>query len=138
MERNAGKRVLILDYDHGVADSLAMVFAREGYEVRQMYAAETALLVLEGWKPDLAILEIILADMNGLDCAIHLKAACPDCSIVLCSGQCAEELKDAGRARGYAFFDKPVHPLVLLGEAERLLGSSSKAKQFESATSSAE
>jgi DNA-binding NtrC family response regulator len=125
MVRNAGKRVLIVDSDRAVADSLAMIFLGEGYEVRQVYTSEAALPLVQRWNPDLAIVEIILADMNGLDCAIRIQATCPKCGIVLFSGQCADYLKDAARERGYAFFDKPVHPLRLLGEAERLLNSSS-------------
>jgi DNA-binding response OmpR family regulator len=42
-ETQARKRVLVVDFDKGVAKTLALVFEAEGYEVRTEHTAAAAL-----------------------------------------------------------------------------------------------
>ena len=65
------KRVLIVDYHPGAADSLAQVFLQRGCEARVFHAGEPALKFAEEWPPEIAVLELILADKNGLEAAMY-------------------------------------------------------------------
>jgi DNA-binding NtrC family response regulator len=111
------RRVLIVDDEPMISDSLAMIFTRAGYEARAAYSAEHALALIELWPPDLAILDVYLPGMNGIDLAIHLKAHLPGCKLVLFSGQSAtSDLLEQARRDGHLLevMAKPVHPDELL------------------------
>jgi DNA-binding NtrC family response regulator len=119
-----GSRVLIVDDEVSIADSLALIFASRRYEVRVAYSAESAIEVISMWQPDLAILDVILPGMNGIDLAIATRTNYPSCRIILFSGNANTSLllEEASR-KGY-FFDvlaKPVHPDLMLEAASSLL-----------------
>lgn len=120
----AKKRVLIVDDEHVIADTLAIIFSRAGYESRAAYSAESALELISSWPPDLAVVDFVLPAMNGIDFAILLKATSPDCAIQLLTGRLDTiSLRQAVLQRGYAFevLEKPVHPNKILALASALL-----------------
>jgi DNA-binding NtrC family response regulator len=117
-------KVLIVDDEPVIADTLLMIFGHEGYEARQAYSAEKALEYVKEWTPQLAVIDVVLPRMNGIDLAVLLGAVCPGCKIMLFSGQStAGDLLVAARAQGHAFeiMAKPVHPTTLLAIAARLV-----------------
>jgi CheY-like chemotaxis protein len=68
-------------------------------------------------KPDMLISDVIMADLNGIDAAIRIRALLPQIKILLFSGQAATaDLLEKARDRGYEFeiLAKPVHPQDLL------------------------
>jgi DNA-binding NtrC family response regulator len=117
------KRVLIVDDEHVIADTLVTIFSGAGYESRAAYSAESALELITSWPPHFAIVDVILPGMNGIDFAILLKAMIPDCTVQLFSGQFdTTKLVEAAQQRGHAFevFAKPVHPTEFLALASTL------------------
>jgi CheY-like chemotaxis protein len=116
------RRVLIVDDEVSIATTLGVIFTRAGYQTRAVHSAEEALRLLEeqGWVPDVAVLDVCLPGMHGIDLAILLRAKCPACNITLFSGQPATEalLNDAEQ-EGHFFeiLAKPVHPEELLTRA---------------------
>lgn len=58
-------RVLIVDDCCDVADSLALVFALRGYDVRKAYSGETGLVIAQEYLPHVVILDLLLPDMDG-------------------------------------------------------------------------
>jgi CheY-like chemotaxis protein len=114
-------RILIVDDEHVVADTLVMVFAKSGYEARAAYSAEEALALIPIWMPLLAIIDVYLPGMNGIDLAIRLKAEYPECRISLFSGD--PDTGDLLAASGQPFevTAKPVSPSEMLALASRLL-----------------
>jgi DNA-binding NtrC family response regulator len=121
-------RVLVVDDEDVIAKTLAIIFSNEGYETRAVQSAEAALAMLktEEWVPQLAIIDVYLPGMNGIDLAIKLKTQYPELRMSLFSGQetTALLLEQAGQ-QGHFFeiIAKPVHPAILLGTASRLLGN---------------
>src|SRR4051812_7720114 len=81
------RKILIIDDEPTIADTLAVIFSSSGYEARAVYSAEEALEKLEEWRPDLAIIDVVLPGMNGIEFAIFLKASYPRCQFLLFSGQ---------------------------------------------------
>ena len=117
------KRVLVVDDEHLIADTLARIFSDAGYESRAVYSAEGALGLIPSWPPHFALVDVILPAMNGIDLAILLKAISPDCTVQLFSGQLdTSHLLEAARQAGHAFevLAKPVHPSKLLALASAL------------------
>lgn len=120
-------RVLVVDDEHVVADTLAKIFSQEGYETNAAYSAEEAMALVLDWRPHLAIIDVFLPGMSGIDLAIQFKAEYPDCKLTLFSGQGAtSDLLETARQSGHSFdvLAKPLHPTELLSVASCLLFSS--------------
>jgi CheY-like chemotaxis protein len=110
-------RVLVVDDERVIADTLAMILNQSGFEARPVYSGEKALELASEWKPDMLISDVIMADLNGIEVAIRTRALLPKIKILLFSGQAATaDLLEKARARGYEFeiLAKPVHPQDLL------------------------
>ena len=117
-------RILIVDDEPAIAGTLAWIFAAKGYEARSALSAEEALEIIEGWVPEIALLDVCLPGMSGVDLAIRMKAQCPQCSLLLISGQpeSGDVLRDAGeRGAGLELLAKPMPPAALLERAGELL-----------------
>jgi DNA-binding NtrC family response regulator len=111
------KRVLIVDDERNITDSLAKIFISAGYESRGVYSAEEARAVIKTWPPNLAIVDVRLPHMNGIDLAVLLKAEYPNCRLILFSGHMETgDLLESAVKGGHAFdiLAKPVHPTELL------------------------
>ena len=125
MQDIAGRRkILIVDDEHTIADTLALIFTSNGYESRTSYSAEQALEMLEEWKPDLAIIDVVLPGMNGIEFAIFLKASYPGCHFLLFSGQPGTSgLLEEARKNGHLFdiLAKPLHPTFMLATVSDML-----------------
>lgn len=118
------RRILIVDDEVAIADTLALIFRTQHYDVRVAYSAECAIEVIAECRPDLAIIDVMLPEMNGIDLAIVTKANYPGCHVLLFSGHAntAMLLEEAGK-KGHQFevLPKPVHPNLMLERAYELL-----------------
>lgn len=123
LEHRAFKRattsrgILIVDDEPAIAESLSAVFTHSGYNVRTALSAEEAIETLAAWEPDLAILDVMLPRMNGLELAVVLRDNHPRCRLVLFSGHADTPALAAEAAKKGNFFEilsKPVHPLFML------------------------
>ena len=118
MPENAQKpKVLVVDDERVIADTLAMILNQSGFDTRAVYSGERALELAITFAPDMLISDVIMADLNGIDAAIQIRALLPRIKILLFSGQAATaDLLEKARARGYEFeiLAKPVHPQDLL------------------------
>jgi len=61
------QRILIVEDEGPIAESIAHTLRREGFETRIACDGETALRLAEGLKPDLVVLDLMLPGMGGLD-----------------------------------------------------------------------
>ena len=118
MPENAQKpKVLVVDDERVIADTLSMILNQSGFDAREVYSGERALELATTFAPDMLISDVIMADLNGIDAAIQIRALLPRIKILLFSGQAATaDLLEKARARGYEFeiMAKPVHPQDLL------------------------
>ena len=117
------RRVLIVDDESVIADSLAIIFSNEGYEARAVYSAEQALQLFAEWVAHLAIIDVRLPGMNGIDLAVRLQEQHPECKVALFAGQAATSDLAAAARQGHSLdvLEKPIHPTALLMLASRLL-----------------
>ncbi len=120
------RRILIVDDESAIADTLQMIFKMQHYDARVAYSAEHAAELIAEWQPELAILDVILPEMNGIDLAIVIKANHPKCHVLLFSGHTntAMLLEEAVR-KGHTFevLAKPVMPDLMLERASALLSA---------------
>ena len=117
-------RLLVVDDEHHIAETLAKIFELNGYEVRIACSAEEGIEVIAQWEPNLALLDVMLPGLNGVEFAIVLKENHPDCHILLFSGsENAWPLVQQAAIRGHRFdiLAKPAHPVELLEEVRQHL-----------------
>lgn len=111
------RKVLVADDERVIADTLAMILNQSGFDARAVYSGEKALELASTFQPDMLISDVIMADLNGIDAAIRIRAILPGIKILLFSGQAATaDLLEKARDGGYEFdiLAKPVHPQDLL------------------------
>lgn len=112
-------RILIVDDERNIADTLATVFKIKGHEAMAVYSAESAMQTIETFEPDIVLSDVIMGKMTGVDLAIYLSRARPDCKVLLFSGQTAtaDLLAEASRkGHDLRLLAKPIHPERLLEE----------------------
>ncbi|HLY39959.1 MAG TPA: response regulator [Terracidiphilus sp.] len=116
-ENHLKPKVLVVDDERIIADTLAMILNQSGFEASAVYSGEKAVEMASKFAPDMLITDVIMADLNGIDAAIQIRAMLPEIKILLFSGQAATaDLLEKARAQGYEFeiLSKPVHPQDLL------------------------
>jgi CheY-like chemotaxis protein len=119
MADNAKPRVLVVDDERVIADTLAIILNQAGYNASAVYSGTAAVEQAKSIKPNLVISDVIMPDMNGIDAAIKIRASVPSCKILLFSGQAATaDLLENARQHGHEFeiLAKPVHPQDLLAK----------------------
>ena len=115
----AGRRILVVDDDRNVADSVAFMLSHEGYKATARYSASEAIELSRSIKPDVVISDIVMPGIDGIDMAVAIRSFLPSCKILLFSGEVLthhmRERLDT-QAAGFAFFEKPIHPADLLAK----------------------
>ena len=110
-------RVLVIDDDAAVADTLAMVLNFSGFEAVAAYSGESAIELAHKTVFDNVVTDVMMEPMNGIQAALAISHIHPECQVLLVSGnqRAAHLLQDAIDA-GHEFtvFAKPVHPTTIL------------------------
>jgi DNA-binding NtrC family response regulator len=120
---NSAARVFVVDDEQVIASSLAAILKLYGYCATSFTSALEALEAARSRAPDLLISDVVMPGVSGVDLAIQIKAECPECKVLLFSGQAATQdlLEDACR-QGYDFelLPKPIHPSAMLARVGEL------------------
>lgn len=66
-------RILIVDDEPLITDSLTYSFQREGFEVKAIGDGEIALDTIDEFQPDVVVLDIMLPGMNGMEICRRLR-----------------------------------------------------------------
>ncbi|HZP03689.1 MAG TPA: response regulator [Terracidiphilus sp.] len=114
---NPRLKVLVVDDETLIADSVAEILNRNGYDASALYSGTEAIRRVEEECPDIVIADVIMPDLDGVQLAIAVRACCPKTRIVLFSGNAATSgLLDRATTDGFFFelLTKPVHPTQLL------------------------
>jgi len=117
MPDSKARRVFIVDDEIVIASTLGMILRQKGFDALAFTDPLEALKAARMSAPDLLISDVIMPEISGIELAIQTVALCPDCKILLFSGQAKTAclLEDAS-AKGYEFalLSKPIHPKDLL------------------------
>jgi len=119
-------RILVVDDNVMVRESYSDLLRHRGYDVMQAGDGEEALKVIRSISIDLAIIDVMMPVMGGLELRQVLHDNAPGVATILVTGQpdMVEDLMDddpdfqAGRV---AMLYKPVHPVMLLAEVDKRL-----------------
>ncbi len=119
------RRVLVVDDDKGILVSLEKYLVASGYEVFSFENPLNALKELEKIVPDLAILDLRMPEMSGMDLLSEIKKANPEIYVILITAYgTLDSAIEAIRRRADDFLLKPFKLQDLeaaLNRAERFL-----------------
>jgi len=119
-------RVLVVDDNVMVRESYTELLRRRGYDVMQAGDGEQALDVVRDHSIDLAIVDVMMPVMGGLEFRQRLLATAPSVATILVTGQpdhvndLVEDDPDFQTGR-VSILHKPVHPVTLLAEVDKRL-----------------
>ena len=122
------QRVLVVDDDRLVADTLSLVFAVNGYDAEARYSASSGLERARSFDPGLVICDVTMPEETGLELADKLRFELPDARVLLFTAFAS----NAARVHAHAsrtghplrMLNKPCRPEELLQECDALLKKS--------------
>ncbi len=105
-------RVLVVDDEETIRHILLNVLEENACETREAGSAEEALAHLPGFVPAVALLDIVLPGMNGLDLLAEIKRMSPDTEVIMITSHAsAESALRALKEGAYAYLRKPFEDL---------------------------
>jgi signal transduction histidine kinase/CheY-like chemotaxis protein len=114
--RTPSLKVLVADDNHDAAETLQMILAMDGHDVRICHDGREALKAMESSTPDVAILDIGMPELDGLEVAERVRSASwgRNVRLIALSGWGQEEDVRRSAAAGFDHhLTKPVDPEVL-------------------------
>jgi DNA-binding response OmpR family regulator len=121
------KRILIIDDDLAVRDTLITILADHGYEVITAVNGEQGLAVFRRERPDLLVTDIVMPVKEGLQTIREIREEWPDMKIIAISGGSRTERHDFLEiARQLGAWDVVVKPFDVddfVARVDRCLGA---------------
>lgn len=116
-------RILVVDDEAGMLRSVGRVLGKD-YNLSSARSPREAVEVARTFKPDLAILDIQMPEMDGFQLMEELRALDPEVDVIFMTGSIHEidaKLIKAIRKDAFYFLQKPFDRGVLLTLVERCL-----------------
>lgn len=119
------QRVLIVDDDRLVADTLALIFEKRGFDVRAAYCANDALVRAREFRPDLLLCDVTMPGRDGLALVRDVTCELPSCRVIVLTGFYSNLLSVSEESsklpRPLSILTKPCQPAELLRHATDML-----------------
>ncbi len=107
-------RVLVVDDEAAIVDTLACILRNVGFTVMTSYDGLAAISAAQTFRPDIVVSDFAMPNLNGIEASLQIKKLLPGCRIVILSGHSLREERAAVEGRGILFLQKPIHPAHLL------------------------
>jgi len=113
-------RILVVDDEAMMADSLKQNLVEEGYTVDTALSGADAIELFDRGGHHLAICDVQLPDMDGLEVLRHIRDAQPATEVIIMTGYgTVQRAIEATKAGAFWFLEKPFEFEVLLPLIER-------------------
>jgi DNA-binding response OmpR family regulator len=122
--QTASRTILVVDDNHAVSSALRIILGNEGYTVRTFDAGLAALKDVAERRPDAAIIDIHLPDINGLVLTQRLRDLFgPETPLIILSGDTSmETINSLALVGATYFFPKPVQAAQLIERLKEWVG----------------
>lgn len=109
--RTTEHRILIVDDEEVVRDSLHKWFKGAGYSVESAAGSRQALEAILEKDFDIALIDIKMPGMDGMELQDRLREADPDLAVIIMTGYASVETAIRAMKQGaYEFITKPIDP----------------------------
>jgi DNA-binding NtrC family response regulator len=118
-------RVFVVDDERTISSTLARILCLQGFDATPFTLPLEALEAARSEAPDLLISDVVMPRLSGVELAIQVQECCPDCKVLLFSGQATTaSMLETANANGHHFelLQKPIHPTDLLKRLEATFG----------------
>jgi DNA-binding NtrC family response regulator len=117
------QQILVVDDEAPILELLSAYFKKHGYDVSSASNAADALRLIEEKPPHLVILDVLLADTDGLEVLSQIKSARPKLPVIIMTGIGFDEelLQDAVQKGAAGYVSKTLPLDQLLMEVHRIL-----------------
>jgi CheY-like chemotaxis protein len=123
-------RILIVDDEPVIADTLSVIFRGAGYETFTAYNGVLGLSAARELLPNLVLTDVVMPGLDGVTMAMEICSQLPQVRVLLFSGQAgtSDLLKNA-KIKGFDFemLQKPVHPEVIMQKVASALAQPNKS-----------
>lgn len=126
----AKRRILIVDDDPHLLAFLAEVIRHAGYDTVSATSGEQALKVVAEGEPDMALLDISMPGMSGLELAARLKATSSVPFMFLSAVGDSESAREAAAYGAVGYLVKPVDAARLMPAFEAGLARADDIRQL--------
>ncbi len=102
-------KILIIDDEHSIRETLEMFLREKGYEVATSEDGEKGLESVQRERPDIVILDIRLPGMDGLEVLRRIKEKEEDIHVIMITAyHDIETTKQAMKLGAYEYIHKPL------------------------------
>jgi len=109
---NHKTKVIVADDEQVIANSLAAILKKAGFDARAVYSGEMAVEMAQSFQPDKLISDVFMTGITGIEAAIQVRTMLPSCQILLFSGQ--PQTADLTQGEEFDVLRKPIDPADLL------------------------
>jgi CheY-like chemotaxis protein len=111
------RRVLIVEDNRDLADSLGLLLKFKGYNARVTYDGLNGVKVAKEWNPDIVLCDLGLPGLDGFGVAAEVRRnpATANARLVAVTGYGTDRDRERTRQAGFDYhLTKPADPAVLL------------------------
>lgn len=120
-------KILVVDDEKEIADLIELFLKSEGFEVYKCFCGKTALELINSTAFDLAVLDVMLPDINGFELCSHIRKN-HIYPVIMLTARDADTDKISGLTLGADdYMTKPFNPLELLA---RIKAQIRRCKQY--------
>ena len=124
--------VLIIEDDHTLSKNINTYLTRNGYQGEVAATGAKGLELVEKLRPDVALIDLMLPDMSGIELLMRIRSIEPHTLIIMMTGAgSVQAAVEAMKAGAYDYLSKP----LVLKELKLLLDKATKAQKQASALS---
>jgi DNA-binding response OmpR family regulator len=125
-------KILVVDDDKTIRKTIKLILEKEGYQVKIASTGKEAIKKSKSDIYDLALLDIQLPDMDGLQLLEHLKDGIPKMRKVMLTGYPSmQNAIDALNKKADAYLTKPVDIYYLLAVIQEQLCLQQEERVFD-------
>jgi CheY-like chemotaxis protein/anti-sigma regulatory factor (Ser/Thr protein kinase) len=115
-------RILVVDDDRGLRHALATLLGDAGHDVAEAADGPSALETIRRASPDVALLDIGLPGMSGLDVLAEISGLpMPPRVVVITADDTPDTLLAAVRQHAFRYLTKPFAPAAILDVVQEVL-----------------
>src|SRR5271163_2535253 len=109
------KKILVVDDDRGIRESLDVLLGSWGFEVLLAENASLAALIVEKHDPDIVITDVVMPEISGLELLSTLKAGNQQRPVLVMTAQGSIDMAVEAMKQGARdFLTKPITDLPKL------------------------